>query len=362
MRSSNHGDALIGNTISHYEILAKLGEGGMGVVYRARDTKLGREIALKILAEDVAGNYEYRQRFEREVKAIAALNHPNIVTIHAVEETEGRSFYAMELVDGISLDEFMYRKSMTLNRLFEIALPLVDAVEFAHSHGITHRDLKPGNVLIDKEGRVKVLDFGLAKLKTLSGDDEEKTIQFDDSITGEGRVIGTAAYMSPEQAEGKPIDHRTDIFSLGIVLYQMTTGRRPFQGDTPVSTFSSILRDTPTSITELNHSLPRHLGRIVKRCLAKDPNRRYQTARDLHNDLLDLKDEIDSGESELPDYPMAQGRRRPPVWQLAVVTALVLAVVALAAWRFLPGVRGFGGAPPGPEAVAFAHIMHGIHW
>jgi len=309
----------------------------MGVVYRARDTKLDREVALKILPPEVAAIAERRQRFAREVKAIAALNHPHIVTIHAVEATADHRFYTMELVDGPSLGELMHKHGLPLTRFFELALALTDAVDYAHNHGITHRDLKPANIVIDAEGRLKVLDFGLAKLKVLAGDSEAETVSVEDSITGEGRIVGTVNCMSPEQAEGKPVDHRSDIFSLGIVLYEMATGRRPFQGDTPISTVSSIIKDTPISITELNRSLPRHLGRIVTRCLAKDQNRRYQSARDLHNDLLDLREEIDSGSLVSPAYRMTGGRRRFRVWQLVAGSGLVVVAAVLAVNHFLPG-------------------------
>lgn len=322
----------------------------MGVVYRARDTKLDREVALKILPDDVAASMNRRQRFEREVKAIAALNHPNVVTIHAVEETGGRVFYTMELVDGPSLAELIPEQGLPLTRYFEIALALTDAVDCAHKHGITHRDLKPANIVIDGEGRLKVLDFGLAKLLTLMGDDQEKTIAMQESITGEGRIVGTVAYMSPEQAESKATDHRSDLFSLGIILYEMATGQRPFRGDTPISTVSSIIKDSPAAITDLNRSLPRHLGRIVKRCLSKDPGRRYQTARDLHNDLLDLREEINSGELDLPAHATAKGRPRPRVWQL-LSGAFVVAVIALAANRFLPAARNIVRDQPAAASV-----------
>ncbi|RKZ12241.1 hypothetical protein DRQ50_12245, partial [bacterium] len=328
-------DRLIGTMLAHYQITAKLGEGGMGVVYRALDTKLDREVALKILPAGVTTTTETRIRFEREVKVIAALNHPNIVTVHAIEHTETHTFFAMELVDGPPLDQLLQTRALPLARYFEIALSLTDAVSCAHDQGITHRDLKPANIVVDKQGRLKVLDFGLAKLKSMAIEDFAQTVALPGSITVEGRIVGTVAYMSPEQAEGKSVDPRSDIFSLGIILYQMATGQIPFRGDTPVSTMSAILKDTPTPVTELNQTLPHHLGRIIRRCLAKDPGRRYQSVRDLHNDLLDLREEIDSGEMSVPAMEANGPRRRLGARRLLVV-GLLLVVVAAATVSFWP--------------------------
>ncbi len=281
---------MIGETLSHYKILEKLGEGGMGEVYRAHDTsKLDRDVALKVLPEELARDPERLKRFEREAAVIAALNHPNIVTIHSIEEAGGLHFITMELVKGQTLSDVIPAGGLALARFFDLAVPLVDAVSSAHAEGVAHRDLKPANIMLDEQGRVKVLDFGLAKLF-------EKNVETDatvgpDSDTGKGQILGTVAYMSPEQAEGKPIDHRSDVFSLGIILYEMATGERPFKGETNISTLSSILKDTPPSVTEVKQSLPRHVGRIVNRCLAKSPDRRYQSVLDLRNDLRDLKEE-----------------------------------------------------------------------
>jgi serine/threonine protein kinase/Tol biopolymer transport system component len=327
---------VIGRTISHYRIEAKLGEGGMGEVYRAHDMRLDRDVALKILPADVAANPERCARFERESRAIAAINHPNIVTIHSVEEADGLVFFTMELVDGQTLAEVIPEQGFSLPRFFQIAIPLTEALCSAHDKGITHRDLKPTNVLLDREGRVKVLDFGLARLASPAATGESATVPMDRLVTEEGRILGTVAYMSPEQAEGRPVDHRSDVFSLGILLYEMLTGQRPFAGDSRLSTLTAILRDTPPSVTELKHSLPRHLGRIIKRCLAKDPQRRYQTVRDLHNELLELKREIDSGELETPAVAIGPARRRLPTWAIALLGAVAI-LGPLLVWRLLPG-------------------------
>src|SRR5262245_59160439 len=275
-----------GTRLGPFEIVSSIGAGGMGEVYRARDTKLNRDVAIKVLSGAVAHDPERRERFEREAQTIAALNHPNIVTIHAVEDTGDTAFIAMELVEGRALSEVIPRGGVPLGQLLKIAIPVVDAVVAAHQKGITHRDLKPANIMIgsgDQEGRVKVLDFGLAKLTSRSPNRETATVLPTALATGEGRILGTVAYMSPEQAEGKSIDARSDLFSLGVILYQMATGDRPFKGDTSVSIISSIVKDTPASLTEVNPALPRDLARIVRRAIAKDPEKRYQTAKDLRN-------------------------------------------------------------------------------
>src|SRR5262249_4780898 len=244
-----------------------------------------------------AADPDYRQRFEREAQAVAALNHPNIVTIHSVEEHDKLLFLTMELVDGKPLSDLIPRDGLPLEKLLRIGIDVADAMAAAQAQGITHRDLKPGNVMVTSSGRAKVLDFGLAKLRDeqLSGAAEDMTRMAASDITGEGKIIGTVAYMSPEQAEGKPVDPRSDIFSLGVVLHEMTTGERPFKGDTNVSILSSILKDTPPPITDSNPALPGDLSRIVRRCLAKDADRRYQTATDLRNELEELKQDTASG-------------------------------------------------------------------
>ena len=290
-------NTLIGRTLAHYEVVASLGKGGMGEVYVAEDTKLQRRVALKVLPKEMAADPERPSRFEREARAVAALSHPNIVTVHSVEEADGVHFITMELVEGQTLSKMLPRNGFSLSELLEIAIPLADAVSSAHRTGITHRDLKPDNIMVDGEGRLRVLDFGLAKLHDPVGSEEGMTQAPTAAVeTEEGKILGTVAYMSPEQAEGKSVDPRSDVFSLGTILHEMATGERPFRGDTKMSTIGSILRDQPAPVTEHNRSLPRHLGRIIRRCLAKDPERRYQSALDLRNELEELKAEIDSGE------------------------------------------------------------------
>jgi len=324
-----------GARLGHYEILEPLGAGGMGEVYRARDTRLDRDVALKVLPPEMAADAERRLRFEREAKAIAALDHPNIVTIHSVEEAtvagEGLPilFLTMQLVDGKPLSELIPRQGLALERFFELSTQLADAVSAAHARGITHRDLKPSNVMVTGDGRVKVLDFGLAKLREepSAAPSTELPTQH---VTEEGRILGTVAYMSPEQAEGKPLDHRSDIFSLGIMLYEMASGQAPFRGDTKVSLLSSIVKDVPAPVTEVNRRLPRHLGRIVRRCLEKDPGRRYQSAVDLRNELEDLRDEVESGElGELAVAGLQAVHRGPGSRKRGLLLAFALSVVGL---------------------------------
>jgi len=249
----------------------------MGEVYLAEDLKLERQVALKVLPDEYIAEPERRERFMREAKAIAALSHPNIVVIHSVEEDDDRVFLTMELVQGAPLSHLIAGGPMSLGQLFDTAIPLADAISAAHQKGIAHRDLKPDNVMVTPSGQVKVLDFGLAKL--LQGGESELAGAATEMVTEEGKILGTVAYMSPEQAQGKVVDARSDIFSLGILLYEMATGRRPFEGDSKISILSSLVRDAPVPAIEVNRSLPRHLGRIIKHCLEKSPDRRYQSGR-----------------------------------------------------------------------------------
>jgi Tol biopolymer transport system component/tRNA A-37 threonylcarbamoyl transferase component Bud32 len=335
---------VIGKTLNHYRVVHKLASGGMGEVYVARDTTLDRDIVLKLLPAEMAADPERRARMDREAKAIAALNHPNIVTIHSIEESDGVHFLTMELVPGAPLSKLISRKGMALDRLLDIAVPLAAAMGAAHEKGITHRDLKPANIMVSDDGRVKILDFGLAKFRQESARelaDTQAPAAVDLSQTG--RVLGTVAYMSPEQAEGKSVDPRSDVFSLGVLLYELATGQRPFRGDSKVSILSSVLRDTPTSITELNRDLPLALGRIIRRCLAKDRMRRYLDARELHNELLELKEEIDSGESlqTAADVPVRKRRKTIELRYAAIGITTVLA--ASIGFHFL-------APPPRPAA------------
>jgi serine/threonine protein kinase/tetratricopeptide (TPR) repeat protein len=277
---------LIDRTLSHYQIIAAIGAGGMGEVYRATDTKLGRDVALKVLPAEMARDPQRLMRFQREARAVAALNHPHIVTIFSVEEADGVHFLTMELIEGQPLDRLIPDGGFPVERIVDIATALAGALAAAHEKGIVHRDLKPANVMVTSDGRVKVLDFGLAKeIRPMSSGDVTQTRS---PQTEAGMVMGTPAYMSPEQVAGEAVDSRTDIFSLGIVVYEMATGQRPFKGRSSAELVSAILRDTPRPIADVRADLPADLARVVRRCLEKDPQCRVQTARDVYNDLRDL--------------------------------------------------------------------------
>jgi serine/threonine protein kinase/tetratricopeptide (TPR) repeat protein len=277
---------VIDRTLSHYHITAAIGAGGMGEVYRATDTKLGRDVALKVLPAEMARDPQRLMRFQREARAVAALNHPHIVTIFSVEQDDGVHFLTMEFVEGQPLDRLIPEGGLPLEQIVRIGGALAEALTAAHEKGIVHRDLKPANVMVTNEGRVKVLDFGLAKETRPTAPGE--ATQTRSAQTEAGVVMGTPAYMSPEQVAAAVVDCRTDIFSLGIVLYEMATGERPFKGRSSAELVSAILRDTPRDIAEVRADLPGDLARVVRRCLEKDPQNRVQTARDVYNDLRDL--------------------------------------------------------------------------
>jgi len=338
---------MIGTTLLHYRIVGSLGRGGMGEVFEAEDTRLGRRVALKVLPASFASDAGRLERFRREARAVAALNHPNVVTIHSVEEAEGIHFLTMELVDGRTLASLIPADGLPLPRFREIAVALVDAVAAAHQKGIVHRDLKPANVMVTAEGRVKVLDFGLAKLRHPGDDSPLTSLAVTASLTELTGIAGTAAYMSPEQAEGRPVDARSDIFSLGVVLYEMATGRRPFRGETAVSVISAILKDTPTPICEVNPQLPAELDRILRHCLAKDPARRYQNTLDLRNDLEELGEPSEKEGLSRSVPPSAASRRLPRKIVVSVVLVAAAAGLLFLAFRWRKAGQN-RKAPPVP--------------
>lgn len=287
---------MIGRSLAHYRITAVIGAGGMGEVYRATDTKLGRDVALKVLPAEMASSPERLERFQREAKALAALDHPGIVGVYSVEEAGGVHFLTMQLVEGRPLDYLIAEGGLPLPKLLEIATALAEALAAAHEKGIIHRDLKPTNVMVASSGRVKVLDFGLAKV-TGSGDALTSSELQTEMQTSEGIVMGTVPYMSPEQVQGRAVDHRADIFSLGVILYEMAIGQRPFRGHSSAELVSAILRDTPAALTDVRPDLPRDLGRLITRCLEKDRERRPQSAREVCDELAVLRRQLDSGGS-----------------------------------------------------------------
>jgi non-specific serine/threonine protein kinase len=290
---------MIGRTIAHYRVTAKLGSGGMGVVYEAEDTKLGRHVALKFLPPDMAQDKASLERFQREAKAASQLNHPGICTVHAIDEHEGQHFIAMELLEGETLAERIRKGPFDLGALLELGVQIADALESAHAKGIVHRDLKPANIFLTPRGQAKILDFGLAKIERArpvgaDGASEAPTAVQPNELTSAGTTLGTVSYMSPEQARGQLTDARTDLFSLGTVLYQMATGVLPFQGETSAVVFEAILNREPPPANQLNPALPAELGRLLEKALEKDRTLRYQSATELKTDLLRLRRRTDS--------------------------------------------------------------------
>jgi len=332
---------MIGRSLLHYRIESQLGEGGMGVVYRALDTKLHRPVAIKVLPPDAVADPARKKRFAQEARAASALNHSNIVTIHDIGTADGVDFIVMEHVPGKSLDRVIPRRGLPLGEVLQYAIEIADALAGAHEAGIVHRDLKPANIMVTDKGHVKVLDFGLAKLVEPGEGTESAATRTAQPQTEVGAIVGTAAYMSPEQAEGKPVDARSDIFSFGVVLYEMVTGRRPFQGETTMATLTAILHTEPPPVGEAVEDVPRELERVISNCLRKDRNRRLQHMGDVKITLEGLKADSDSGKvAALAGGPRARPRRLG--WLMAAGAVLVAAGAGAVVWF---GRSGESAAP-----------------